>query len=272
MRKLRLRRGVRAFVATTMAVSAVVMGAPATSADELGPMPSTAFPPSPPVDVAHLNVSDQVPFVPAPAEEASAEETAEAVESGSRPTRSGSRPSLWLEPQEIAQAVGAPKEDVSRHWPAVDEALRENGMTDVRSRIAAVATIVTEVGTDFRPISEHGGPSYFTQLYEGRPDLGNSRPGDGARYHGRGYIQLTGRANYREYGDRLDVALEQRPGMALRPAVGARVLAEYFDERGIDEVARRGQWREVRLRVNGGLNGWTTYRDLVSSLLRTSRR
>jgi hypothetical protein len=250
-----------------MAVSAVVMGAQATSAEEPEPMTATAFQPWTPPDVAHLNVADLAPFTPATSDEA-----AEARETAPRPTRSGSRPSLWLEPQEIARAVGAPEEDVSRHWPVVDEALRENGMTDARSRIAAVATIVTEVGTDFRPISEHGGPSYFTQLYEGRSDLGNSRPGDGARYHGRGYIQLTGRANYREYGDRLDVALEQRPGMALRPAVGARILAEYFDERGIDEVARRGQWREVRHRVNGGLNGWTTYRDLVSSLLRTSRR
>ena len=107
--------------------------------------------------------------------------------------------------------------------------------------------------------------------YEGRRDLGNTQPGDGARYHGRGYIQLTGRANYRSYGDRLGVALERRPGLALRPAVGARVLARYFKERGIDDHARRGQWRDVRLEVNGGLNGWTTYERTVSSLLRASQ-
>lgn len=189
-----------------------------------------------------------------------------------RPSRSGVRPETsWLPPRQIAKAVGAPTPDVAEHWPVVEEALREEGMTDDRTRVAAVATIVTEVGTGFRPIREHGGHGYFTQMYEGRSDLGNTEPGDGARYHGRGYIQLTGRANYRDYGDRLGVALERRPGLALRPAVGARVLARYFKERGIDDHARRGQWRDVRLEVNGGLNGWTTYERMVSSLLRASR-
>jgi len=190
-----------------------------------------------------------------------------------RATRSGVRPDTsWLPPHTIAKAVGAPTSDVAEHWPVVEEALRDEGMTDDRTRIAAVATIVTEVGTGFRPIREHGGSGYFTQTYEGRSDLGNTQPGDGARYHGRGYIQLTGRANYRTYGDRLGVALERRPGLALRPAVGARVLARYFKERGVDDHARRGQWRDVRLEVNGGLNGWSTYQRTVSSLLRASRR
>ena len=144
-------------------------------------------------------------------------------------------------------------------------------VNDDRTRIAAVATIVTEVGTEFRPIREHGGPGYYTQMYEGRSDLGNTRPGDGARYHGRGYIQLTAGPTIAAYGDRLGVALERRPGPALRPAVGARVLARYFKERGIDDHARRGQWRDVRLEVNGGLNGWTAYERTVSSLLRASR-
>ena len=191
---------------------------------------------------------------------------------GSRPTRSSSsRPELWLPPRRIAHAVGAPTHDVAEHWPVIDEALRDEGITDKRTRIAAAATVVTEVGTGFRPIQEYGGPAYFTQMYEGRSDLGNTEPGDGARYHGRGYIQLTGRANYRAYGEKLELPLEDRPGLALRPRVGARVLAQYFKERQIDDYARRGQWREVRLGVNGGLNGWTTYRSLVRALLRASR-
>lgn len=188
-----------------------------------------------------------------------------------RPTRSTDRPKLVLPPRDIARAVGAPRHDVARHWPVIDEALRDEGIKDKKTRIAAAATIVTEVGTGFRPIKEYGGPSYFTAMYEGRSDLGNTQPGDGARYHGRGYIQLTGRANYRAYGDKLGLPLEDRPGLALRPRVGARVLAQYFKERQLDDYARHGQWREVRLGVNGGLNGWTTYRHTVRALLRASR-
>lgn len=264
MRRVRLRRGVQAFVASTLAVSAVTTGAEVGNAEEPAPATATARQAPPRPDVVHPSVSALLPELPG---------TTEATrDAESRPTRSGSRPSLRLRPHEIARAVGAPERDVARHWPVIDEALRENGMTDVRSRIAAVATIVTEVGTGFRPIREYGGRGYFTRMYEGRTDLGNVRRGDGARYHGRGYIQLTGRANYRHYGERLDLPLEERPGIALRPAVGARVLAEYFDQRGVDSAARHGQWRDVRLRVNGGLNGWTRYRSIVSSLLRTTRR
>ncbi|HSE10411.1 MAG TPA: hypothetical protein VLB29_17240 [Nocardioidaceae bacterium] len=181
------------------------------------------------------------------------------------------RAQQWLTPREIARAVGGDPKDIARTWPVIEKALREEGMNDTPSRIAVLATVVTEVGPSLRPINEYGGPSYFTQMYEGRSDLGNHHPGDGARFHGRGYIQLTGRANYRSYGERIGMPLEERPHMALRPQVGARVLAQYFKDRGIDDDARQGDWRDVRLKVNGGYNGWSTYRKLVSSLKQAAR-
>lgn len=189
-----------------------------------------------------------------------------AVRGTGRRARQRKQAQEWLSPGEIAKAVGADEKAVAKTWPVIDKALRQEGIDDNPSRIAVLATVVTEVGPGLRPINEYGGRSYFTHMYEGRSDLGNTRPGDGARFHGRGYIQLTGRANYRSYGRRIDAPLEDRPALALRPEVGARVLAEYFKERDIDDLARRGQWREARLRVNGGYNGWTTYRKLVSSL------
>jgi hypothetical protein len=107
-------------------------------------------------------------------------------------------------------------------------------------------------------------------MYEGRADLGNTRKGDGVRYHGRGYIQLTGRANYKAYGAKLRVALEASPELALDPGVGAAVLAEYFRMRKVDEAAIAGNWELVRRKVNGGLNGWPRFNGLVGSLLRAS--
>lgn len=181
------------------------------------------------------------------------------------------RPGTGLRPVEIARAVGASRRAVADHWPVIDRQLQEAGIHDRATEIAAAATIATEVGARFRPVDEYGGRGYFTRMYEGRSDLGNTRPGDGARYHGRGYIQLTGRANYDHYGHRIGVPLEHRPGLALRTKVGARVLAEYFKERGVAGPARRGHWRRVRLEVNGGLNGWPQFRRYVRSLERASR-
>jgi predicted chitinase len=168
-------------------------------------------------------------------------------------------------PQQIARLLGCRVENVRRFWPPLRKALAEEGLGDPHSTIAALATIATEV-PDFAPIDEYGGASYFRRMYEGRADLGNTHAGDGVRFHGRGFIQLTGRANYRGYGQRLGVPLEQQPDLALDPAVAARVLAAYMKDHKIGTLARRGDWQGVRRAVNGGLNGWDRFHACVEKL------
>jgi hypothetical protein len=165
----------------------------------------------------------------------------------------------------IARALNSPPNKVKRHWPAIRAACIENGLIDRESIVAVLATIGTEVGS-FEPINEFGGPRYFTRHYENRPSLGNTHPGDGARYHGRGFIQLTGRVNYRSYGQKLGIPLEEHPEQALKPDVAARILGRYFKDRGIARNARKRDWHEVRYKVNGGLNGWERFNSCVTRL------
>jgi predicted chitinase len=174
-------------------------------------------------------------------------------------------PGAPVDPARIAGALGCPPANVTAHWTAIQQALQECGLTDKQSTIAVLATIGTEVPA-FLPINEYGGDAYFTKMYEGRKDLGNTKPGDGARYHGRGFIQLTGRANYRAYGQKLGVPLEDNPDLALDPAVAARILATYFRDRKIGSLAQKGDWQGVRRAVNRGLNGWDRFSGLVQKL------
>jgi putative chitinase len=93
------------------------------------------------------------------------------------------------------------------------------------------------------------------RAYEGRKDLGNVFPGDGARFKGRGLIQLTGRANYEKFGKALGLDLVGAPASAATFPTAALTGAEYWRERGLNAPADRDDIEGVTHRVNGGLNG-----------------
>lgn len=137
----------------------------------------------------------------------------------------------------------------------------------MRSCIAAIATVRVETGGIWWPINEFGDSAYFTHMYEGRGDLGNVVAGDGARFHGRGLIQLTGRHNYHVYGTALGFDLEGSPDLALDPHVSAGVFAKYWTDRNIQGSADAGDWASTRTKVNGGLNGYPGYLENVNTLL-----
>lgn len=123
-----------------------------------------------------------------------------------------------LEPDEVAgtEAVLAAMAGMPAAWTAY-----------------ALATAFHETAGTMQPIDERGGDAYFFARYDPagpRPDvaraLGNTRPGDGARYHGRGFVQLTGRANYARAAKELGVALVDHPEQALDCAVASRVMRD----------------------------------------------
>jgi predicted chitinase len=177
---------------------------------------------------------------------------------------------------QIVRATSADMEHVRRYWPKIVDQLQNAGINDRATQIAALATLDVEVGDRFEPIPEYASGD----AYEGRADLGNTRPGDGRRYKGRGFIQVTGRSNYRTYGRKVaelwgagdadDLNLEAHPENALQEDVASAVLAVYFRDRGIPALAARGDWQAVRKAVNGGLNGYDTFKATVDALQRMS--
>ena len=91
--------------------------------------------------------------------------------------------------------------------------------------------------------------------YEGRRDLGNTQPGDGRRYKGRGLFQLTGRANYKKYGEAMGMDLEGDPTLAAEPATSLAIACQYWTDRNLNAAADADDIQKVTRGVNGGLNG-----------------
>lgn len=134
-----------------------------------------------------------------------------------------------------------------------DELAGDHGITTPR-RICHFLAQAAHETDGFRTLEEYGGPNYFAR-YEGRRDLGNTQAGDGIRYHGRGIFQLTGRANYRRFGQVIGIDLEAEPERAMEPETSLRVAFAYWGERAINAAADADDSERVTRLINGGRNG-----------------
>ena len=99
-----------------------------------------------------------------------------------------------------------------------------------------------------------GRPEALANLvYGGR--MGNREPGDGFRYRGRGYIQLTGREAYREVGRRCGLKLEDQPDLALDPLHALPIACGFWDWKALNPLCDSGDFVAVTKRINGGTVG-----------------
>ena len=153
---------------------------------------------------------------------------------------------------------------IRRHLPAVLAGLRTFGLVDKPMLLMALATIRAE-SEGFAPVEEQ--VSRFNtspdgeefDLYDHRRDLGNLGPPDGRRFCGRGFVQLTGRDNYRRYGEAIGLGhdLVSEPNRALEPVTAGRLLAAFLADRQrpIKEALLEGDLARARRLVNGGRHG-----------------
>ncbi len=162
----------------------------------------------------------------------------------------------------LRMCPGAPEENVRQNLPRILKELDSRALANEDMIRMALATVYVETG-EFAPISEFkskyntspGGKPF--DLYDSRKDLGNHGPPDGERYKGRGFVQLTGRANYERYGRSLGVDLISNPELANAPTIAAAILCEYLrsKEERIGMALEQGDLTRARKLVNGGTHG-----------------
>lgn len=133
----------------------------------------------------------------------------------------------------------------------INAAMQEFGINTPDREAMFLAQVAHESGA-FRYVRELANGS----AYEGRTDLGNTEAGDGARFRGRGLIQITGRANYQACGDALGFDAISTPELLEEPDEAARSAAWFWQTHGLNELADRGDFLRITKRINGGTNGY----------------
>ena len=132
----------------------------------------------------------------------------------------------------------------------LNAAMREFHINTPVRQAAFLAQIAHESG-ELRYVKEIASGA----AYEGRKDLGNTQPGDGMRYKGRGLIQITGRNNYAECGKAMGVDLITNPELLETNDLACRSAAWFWASRGLNDLADKGDFKRITKRINGGYNG-----------------
>lgn len=176
--------------------------------------------------------------------------------------RSVRRVAPWLTKQQ-AKAVA----------DSLGPAFHTYGITTRKRAAAAIAQFAHE-SAGFRTMEEYASGA----AYEGRHDLGNTKPGDGQRFKGRGFIQITGRNNYAAVSKALRHDFLSHPSDLEKPEWAAKASAWWWANHGLNQMADKGDFVGITKRINGGLNGledrkkyWSRAK-LVSPFLVPKRR
>ena len=103
-------------------------------------------------------------------------------------------------------------------------------------------------------------------VYAGR--MGNTAPGDGWKYRGRGLIQLTGKTNYQLCGEALGLDLLAQPELLEKPQHACMAAAWFWGSNGLNSLADTGDIETITRRINGGLSGLADRQALYALALK----
>lgn len=138
--------------------------------------------------------------------------------------------------------------------PLLNTSMNRFQIVGIKRMAAFIAQIGHESG-HLQHVREIWGPTPAQTRYEGRADLGNTITGDGSKYRGRGLIQITGRANYRDCGEALSLDLINQPELLEKPQHACLSAAWFWSTRGLNTLADQNKFDTITRRINGGQNG-----------------
>ncbi len=151
-------------------------------------------------------------------------------------------------------AAGAAPREADMVLAPLNLAMLEFQIT-VNERPAMFLAQVAHESAGFKYTSEIWGPTPAQAGYEGRSDLGNTKPGDGSKFRGHGYIEITGRYNHQIEADFFGVDIDAVIPILQSPLGACRSAAHWWHRNGCNAFADAYDFILLTKRINGGLNG-----------------
>ena len=170
--------------------------------------------------------------------------------------------------QALNKPAPAPVQQVQPQLPVKQLKPMEKVLADAAQKAGIVGTELKQFlaqaaheTLDYHTLKELGTDRYVARKYDRKfnpvkaKTLGNIKPGDGAKYRGRGFIQLTGRYNYKEAGKALNLPLEQHPELVEKPEVAAATSIWFWKHRVQPKVADYHDVKQSTKPINPALKG-----------------
>lgn len=148
-----------------------------------------------------------------------------------------------------AIAIYAGPKRIAMYLPMINATIEKYGIDTPMRVCHFLAQIIHESGSFVYKVEQDSG-----QAYEGNKDLGNTQPGDGPLFKGRGFIQLTGRANYQTYSKYLGVDVVSNPDL-VATNYPADVAGWFWHTKNLNAHADRDELTIITEIINGGTNG-----------------
>lgn len=197
----------------------------------------------------------------------------------SLPSTSEIMPSIsWPTAKEVTPKVSMPapvKYKEAQLRPTLEKAAHHAGIKG--KELAQFLAQAKHETMGFTRMTEFGDADYFTKHYDptANPDkakiLGNTQKGDGIKYRGRGFLQITGRDNYTRCGDALNLPLEQHPELLERPEIAAKASIWFWKERVRPNVKNFSNTKQATKGINPALRGlanrFQSYKDELARLM-----
>lgn len=142
-------------------------------------------------------------------------------------------------------------------WAAPINAAMQKSDIGTPARIAAFVAQIAYESSTFHCLAEMWDPANcpWQAKYENNPGLGNTQPGDGKLFRGRGLIMITGRYNYGACGRALGINLIANPELLEQPENAADSSGWFWQSHRLNDFADSGDFEEITRRINGGANG-----------------